>query len=757
MAVNNTIWGSKNSWAALYETDTANLNDDLKVYARPEPINEYAATSIGAPIDKSVCVSGLGVESVLSSIKYLDVNAAHEQSTPSIVPATFADTRTVTNWCFCTNTNPLQYAGLGQANNGLVDADSNVVNTNPLIQRYAPDPVQTNGNTANIRPFTQFSHKNLVMLIMVLVTRDFATYHFYTLDDYINLHTDENLITGVYLRPYVATNDNDIDIVNTRVVLQGTYSNQTLMQIAILDEWGLPVTKPYIYGGLYGNLQNAFRIMGTVGYGVASGYPPVQCRISDDDNKKVYLAFYGTGAWAYHMDYKESNNIKGQYYRFYDETFFDECLTQAACFGLLFTPKESVARAGAIDDDDMYCGILDNDLVGHGLYTQGGDNTDNVQLNWTNSNDSTYDGNNPPLIDNNIYGVDTSFNAVSLADGALKRYVLDDSDMDLLSRYLWDIIDTSDPDELIQSQTLTNFLTNNPLDCIVSIKRFPFADMSQGSKENIRLGKIIVNNTAGRPFSSTTTIRTCGTKTIPYYFNDWRDYLCEYTLVLPFCGTVSLPPEIVTGKTIEVIYTIDYTTGSCTAWVLCLLDDGSTVCIDSSSGNCAIDIPISGIQTADITSQIYNANENLKAMKFNNITQGVKNAVSVVTSPTKTQLAQNAFAAGEHLVNSIHEQKQAEWNIQNTQVPIKMIGSSSGCNGLQHELTPRLIIYKPVTDISFVADDYAKSVGYQCCETGLIGDYKGYAEITNAKLDGFTATVAEKNMIQQILAGGVYL
>lgn len=427
-----------------------------------------------------------------------------------------------------------------------------------------------------------------------------------------------------------------------------------------------------------------------------------------------------------------------------------------ACFGMFFTDSVANAETKQLDDAGMFLGTLVNG-IGYGDYTEGTANREQPQFNWKAMNESDYDPSNPPTPPIVIPPSNpTTFNPVSLADGGLKRYVLDDTSMTNFGAELWNVIKTSNPDELIQNQTLTNFLTNNPLDCVVSIKRFPLADMRQGDQTNPMLGKVKIKNVIVYPFDSSSTILSCGTIKIPRFFNDFRDYLIQYELILPFCGTISLDSAAVTGNEIEVKYAIDYTTGTCTAWVLANTSDGKQVVIDSANGNCTIDIPLSGVQTATLTGQIYNANENLKTAKFNGIISGVTGAGSFIQD-VKNRNIGGAIGTGAKIVNAVHDVKKMEWNIEHTEIPLKMVGASSGCNSFQIELVPRLTAYVPNVTSDYSESDYLHNVGAAVCDTTTIGNYSGYAEITNVDMSGFAATSTEKNMIATALAGGVYL
>ena len=180
------------------------------------------------------------------------------------------------------------------------------------------------------------------------------------------------------------------------------------------------------------------------------------------------------------------------------------------------------------------------------------------------------------------------------------------------------------------------------------------------------------------------------------------------------------------------------------------------IVIDSANGNCAVDIPVSGVQTATLTGEIYNANENLKTSKFNGIINGVSNGVKMITSAAAKDFS-GALTAGASIVNSVHNAAVQQWNIDNTQVPFKMIGASTSANSMQLELTPRLTVYRPVIEPYFDLDQYLHCVGAAVCHTTTIENYTGYAEITNVDLSGFNATEKEKQMIAAALAAGVYL
>lgn len=761
----------------------------------------HTAFAIQKNLDDSISYCGLGNESVWSRIKY---SLANKNTF-----GTFdrEDNRNVTNFAipYKLSTKNALYQTNQTGSGGTVQGNRcrwSPQGFDNFDFTSATQPTAANANyNRTVTPYVSIPVRNFILFPVVTVasgmnenegSTGYSGVSTLALSKYTDLqnsvnYTNHPYIIGVAAQPYCFVNNvEDIDEITGVGV--GANANVNRTTPTNLMPYGLTVLSPLSYAdGVPIDITNPTESLNEVyNYGCFKGSStltgiPLFGVYSNRDAISPNLGFIAMESSATlkmlwflpneHAVYREKNNgTSGRYGYYYleyydngpDDNFVDWVRAQIACFGLFFTEDLATAQRGALNSPLMMLGTLENG-IGHGKWTAGTDNENQPQWDWDTTNKSTYrpsGGGDDEGDDNNEYGRTWGFNPVSLADSTIRRYVMSDAELANLGTYLWDIIDTSDPDALIQNQTLTNFLTNNPLDCVVSLKRFPFRDMSQSSLVNLVLGKVTVPNVAGKPFTTDSAIRSCGTKHIYHRFHDWRDFICQYFLYLPFCGTIQLDAETVVGRDVGVYYAIDYTTGTCTAYVTTWDDNKAECYIDSASGNCAIDIPLSGVETATLTGEIYNANENLKALKFNAIVGGTKSAmnfVSKVGSGDKMQSMLSGLDLGADIVNAIHTANQAEWNINNTQIPLKMIGASSGCNSFQGELTPCLLIYYPETIEDFDAANYAHSVGLQCCESGKIGDYSGYTEITNVDLSGFTATATEKNMIQNALSGGVYL
>lgn len=791
MKVNESVYGAATDWikiGSMTETDRnkqflmANFGDNTSSL---HDGTVKGKLEYGKPIDKSLSWCGLGFNSTYSNVEYWNrvYNTYTDPSTGKEIKFEKfrAEKRSVTNfaWIYNSNVSPsLGVTKYSRTDNTLSDTSG--------YNRWSPYPAyynnQATGNcNSDLKPITQIPMKNCVVVPVLRVRSDLTTtaaghtvYLWEYLDDSSQYNYSNNpYITAIGMRVMAYLNNSQ----TTRTAY--LTSTSAASGVCVLDELNYQKDEPRFYdvpnrkmGLVYAYSSNYFGsttierpVFGTLALGMSSVNSDTvqlanaaQSGAAGITNRAQLIPVlpHPNAQWTDPITTNLNTRI---YYIQYYDGLKEWIRRQIACFGLFFTDDEQTALNGELDAENMYLGTLVSG-VGNGDYTHGADNRKQPQWNWKTTNDGDYDPSNPPEIDDNVYGRPWGFNSVSLADSTVRRYVMSPAELSNLGKYLWDIIDTTDANALIQNQTLSNFLTNNPLDCIVSLKYFPFDDMSQAPLTNLVLGKVTVPNVAGRPFGADSTTRSCGVKHIYHRFNDWRDYICEYFLYLPFCGTLKLDAETVVGRDICVYYAIDYTTGTCTAYVTTWDDDGAECYIDSASGNCSVDIPLSGVETATLTGELYNANENLKALKFNGIVgaaQGALNIAGAAGSGSKLAAAGAGLQAGAGIVNAIHDKTVAEWNISQTQIPLKMIGASSGCNSFQGELTPCVLIFYPETDGKFNRADYLHTVGAACCESGTIGDYSGYAEIVNADLSGLAATADEINMIRNQLAKGVYL
>lgn len=468
------------------------------------------------------------------------------------------------------------------------------------------------------------------------------------------------------------------------------------------------------------------------------------------------------------------------------DEFREAVRSSLACFGMFFTDDSEIASSGKLDDPNMHLGTL-VDGVGYGDYTSGADNLNQPQWNWDSMSENDYDPDNPPtpspfIPDPNGYNDGMSLSQLDGFETATQRYNLYKAQAHQVFAALWSVwdpFDESDPDlntAQIDLKTKKMFLTNNPLDCVIGLKYFPVpADMiGSGSDTPVKLGALTLHQAGSSSveiqckMAQNSYIHDCGSVyCAPQYqaysgiSDSWIDQYVGFELYLPFCGSVKLDTATYIGKWVNVQYHIDYITGACTAYIgiPSAVNRSVSEFMEIRSGNCAIDVPISGIQQATLEANMFNATQQLKGAALKGVSSVVGNLISTAGKAAAKDIG-GAVSAGFSTVGSIagsvNEIQSAKFELQHTQLPARMIGSASALSGAEGYLSPMLIITEP--RLIEVPDNYGHTVGFACMRYGKLKDISsGYTEINSVDLDGIACTAEEKSIIRSVLAGGIYL
>lgn len=251
--------------------------------------------------------------------------------------------------------------------------------------------------------------------------------------------------------------------------------------------------------------------------------------------------------------------------------------------------------------------------------------------------DDPDDPSHPKEDTGNVDFNDISNLTVGGISGFLTAWVLNDQQVINLSRRLWSTINSNDEDDA--KAMLSNFYrirhrTYNPddpddqpidyelslaeiPDYFIGLKWFPF-DVSSNflmlsSGENgIRVGTgaslISTGDAVGRTqfLQGATAQLNGGTITVPYTYESYLDLepYTSATIYIPYCGTTSIQPSLIMGRTLSITYAISGLTGSICAIVM--VSSGSIqypLCV--MNGMCGFDIAISGnTQNAQIRNTL---------------------------------------------------------------------------------------------------------------------------------------------------------
>ena len=438
----------------------------------------------------------------------------------------------------------------------------------------------------------------------------------------------------------------------------------------------------------------------------------------------------------------------------------------AAAYGLFFTeqdPENLRTNANRWTNSAMFCGLLDENGVGHGEYTQGADNRDNPVYNMGSSQNSNYDPTTPPTpVDPNTYSNITGFNSLTSGATMTKRYVLDAANIEKLGDDLWTICGSlsSTDFEHFDGKLKDEFLTTNPIDSIISLQRFPFEIPHIGSaKAQIKLGKSTVSAEGYTTFHPFNTIVFSGKDIFPRFGDCFLDYepYTSYEVYVPFCGTTKIRAADILGHTLNITMQIDLFTGSCTAYIM-----ADQLVIETLNGSCGVDQTLSGAQTATMNANIFNGILNQKAAERQETTTLAKMVFPTGWIPTIL----NPVGGYEKIENAKTQSQIANYEITHVNVPPHKIGSASPLLGWVQEFDARIIIYYPegnVIDSTIppsLNDSAIKAFGgvkgFATASPGTASNFHGYTQGTIIA-DSIPCTQSERERIKQAFESGVFL
>ncbi len=450
----------------------------------------------------------------------------------------------------------------------------------------------------------------------------------------------------------------------------------------------------------------------------------------------------------------------------------------AAAYGLFFCTEIGTLGDSGRDtdrwvDNNMYLGIIRSDGMTYGEYTKGLDNAEQPQYGWKSSTETPY----VPGQNTNIYSQQTRIKSIGHIETMTKRYVLDENAVQAMAVDMFAIM--SDLSEQgtnwseLQAKSVDAFLVQNPIDCIVSLKKYPVKSIpKEGTLVNIRYGRYTSGSAAAYECTADVYTYAFTPREIqPRFGNSFLDYE-PYTsaeLFIPYCGTVQLRMCDILGKTLQPFVCVDYHTGQCTGFVLC---DG--IVIETVQGTIAVDVPVTGIQTATVEGQLQNAANVARQARVNQFAQYAK-AGLIVGAATLINPAMGAAALATQIkgtMNTWMQTNQADYDLTHTEAPQHIIGtSSSACGWIIDADTARLILYypgggvidddtPPNFDAAALADFIAFN-GVATGETGQIRSHPGVMSGCKPMLTGITtnngiaATAEELSLIEDAIFEGL--
>lgn len=789
----NVIWGNQRVGAGNFNNADFTDYPAFKVGGTNQTLRakcNASEVSVNAPLDNSIAYSAMANP----ELPQMNVGLFGKGHTTKENPLAYRNNRSPIPFSLAffndlanTNVNLSKYQQI-YGFDGFPD-DATVIGQQSL-QRWSPYATMNATNTTtqyeynqngNIIPVISFGIKSVIFEIVAVYVDTGDTIAITDLESYLD-HSESWLqshkLVGAYLRPYF------------RVNVNGTYSYNVPTGVTAKDRangiqpifftpYKLGNIDIYNYSSQWARVSGCLPIYGNCIVETSYTYRQITSYLENDPDKDTcsyWAMIYGYNRGDLHVE--ESGNGASTYITL-DMSVADNVeyiMRGAAAYGLFFCRRIGTLRNSGRDsglterwiDDNMYLGIIAADGCTYGDYTHGADNAEQQQYGWKSSTETPYvpGGGSDP----NSYSNQTKFNIISPTVQMTKQYVLNAVNVAKLAADLWSITATLSSSQTdftdFEGKVKDEFLTNDPLECIVSLRRFPFDIEHEASSVNVKLGKTAGSAVGYQNKYSSAEFSFRPVQIYPRFGNSFLDYApyTEYELYVPFCGVTKIDAADILGHTLNVKMITDLTTGSCTAFVMA--DD---LVIQSLSGSVAVEIPVTGTDAATINSQIMNGILNNERAQ-----NQAKTALASIFTPSGfvKNIASFGMSSAKENIAAAENVKKADYDLTHINAPVHTIGSASALEKWYIDLQCRLLIYYPEGDAvtsaippdlnSAVIAKYGATTGFSTVEEGKIEDYTGLTVAVNPVLSNIiTGTLSvpassrELEMIEEALSEGV--
>lgn len=740
MIPNSNVYGTPQEWhLASYDMPEAylaswgtNASDYGKLSAG---VNE-SKIKLREVLDQSISYVGMGEESPYSNI--LTLNSSGQVVT---------DSRYVTNFFYAYG-DPITY-------------DYYIPNNGNAIT-WDVDTLDNDNYNKDYRPIVSFNPKRLLWHVMVIVSDAKYNGTLYTtgLNSYsasAALQTQYPYLKMAFMYPLVDTSNTDTPHwINTLTEPMHLCINErrNVEGLDFITYNDLKITSGYYRGGIL--LRGSLEGIGN--------------------------SFISSSHCVYMLGDRSCIEDSGSGYYIYAELYSlsveEEILKAAACFCNYFVgtnPWPVDWESTALNSDTVFLGYPDSNGISHGEYTVGADNENNPVWGWGQTKDSDYDYNKIP----SEYDNTNHFNTVSIAQFN-NYYVMSYNQVRDLAKEVYKALQRKPSDVQTTDYSLDSFLTNSPIDGIISIKRYPVYDIPKSNTAHyITIGNYTSDTISAYtlfndPTRAFLNFSFSGTKRFDEKFGGSfldREPYTTAELYIPFCGTVPISVADYIGHIINVKIAIDYKSGSCTAYVL-----RDSTPLQAANGQIGIDIPVTGISTSQVDSQLLNANLRLKesqrqvqSSSYGFLSSGAgigttifgmgKGTGSMAGAMSMSGAASSLSSfmnTGVNFENAWDNRTVAAYELHHIQTPFKSISAGSPLTAAMGELCCRLTIYRPILSDDYDSSVYAKTVGFACLINGQVRDFTGLTEGA-IDLSGINCTDKEKSLIATAFKQGVFL
>lgn len=336
--------------------------------------------------------------------------------------------------------------------------------------------------------------------------------------------------------------------------------------------------------------------------------------------------------------------------------------------------------------------------------------------------DDDGDGDN---ISDDIPLPDVTFN---LNNNAYNRYWIKSSDLVSLQNWIF-------------SDTFLNGikrLWNNPAEYLINLSLYPFNgymhDVNHVVSNTISIGNLTSDITAYQMGDGYSAKFNGGSFKLTEYYGSYLDY-APYTsaeIYIPYIGYKPLNINDIMGKTIDLIYVVDWDTNMLTATLL--VDNRP---LTMYSGSFGVKLAISGTNANQVAETI------------------ARGAVSIISNVGMTVVNAATGNIPGAIGRGISTVGGAMGTALDVQISPRQFGTPTPLTGLYNTQVPHVIIHRP---IAAEPTDFKAQQGYSASYSAPVSSFEGYLQCSSVNLNsGDTMSETEQNEIISLLKGGIYI
>ena len=281
-------------------------------------------------------------------------------------------------------------------------------------------------------------------------------------------------------------------------------------------------------------------------------------------------------------------------------------------------------------------------------------------------------------------------------------------------------------------------LWTDPAEYLINISFYPFNglvhDPANVVLSNISIGNLTSEISANMMLDGYSAKFNGGSFKLTEYYGSYLDY-SPYTsaeIYIPYIGYKPLNINDIMGKTIDLIYVVDWDTNMLTATLL--VDDRP---LTMYSGAFGVKLALSGTNANQVAETIARGAMNI----ISNVGMTVANAA--------TGNIPGAIGRGMSTVGG------AMGTAMDIQISPRQFGTPTPLTGLYNTQVPHVIIHRP---IAAEPTDFKAQNGYSASYSAPVSSFEGYLQCNSVKLSGgSTMTEQEQNEIIRLLTGGIYI